>query len=170
VSSLNPSQPTARRSSRLTDLGIVDALVQTSFLVQEMLDDIAAEHELSIIQTRLLGVLRDREPRMAQLAQLLGLSKQSTTGLVNRAERRGLVRRISIPVGDERAVHVSLTGEGRRIVDQIADQVSMRVATVTADLSETNRSRLSMLLSQLVLRDANQHGTDLDPQPMRSTR
>lgn len=82
---------------------------------------------------------------------------------VNRAERRGLVRRISIPVGDERAVHVSLTEEGHRIVDQIAAQVSMRVATVTADLSEANRSRLSMLLSQLALRDADRHGIDLNP-------
>jgi DNA-binding MarR family transcriptional regulator len=100
---------------------------------------------------------------MAHLALLLGISKQSTTGLVNRAERRGLVCRILIPVRDERAVHVSLTEEGRRIVEQVAAQVSMRVATVTADLSETNRSRLSTLLSQVALRDANQHGTDLNP-------
>ncbi len=179
MTSPHPSQSTARRSGRRTDLGLVDALVQSSFLVQEMLDDIAAEHELSIIQMRLLGVLRDREPRMAHLAQLLGLSKQSMTGLVNRAERRGLVCRIDIPVGDERAVHVSLTEQGRAIVDQVAAQVSMRVASATADLSETNRSRLSKLLSQLVPRDADQHRTDLNspmswvapsaPQPTRST-
>jgi DNA-binding MarR family transcriptional regulator len=180
MSASNRSQPTGVRSNRRTDLGIVDALVQSSFLVQEMLDDVAAEHELSIIQTRLLGVLRDREPRMAHLAQMLGLSKQSTTGLVNRAERRGFVSRISIPIGDERAVHVSLTEQGRGIIEQISAQVSLRVAMVTADLTETNLSRLSKLLSQLVLRDADQHGRDLDPpmsraailasQPKRSTR
>lgn len=159
-----------RRPSRRVDLGIVDALVQSSFLIQQMLGDITAEHDLSITQARLLGVLRDREPRMAELAQLLALSKQSTTGLVDRAERRGLVRRVSIPVGDERAVHVSLTDDGRRLATEVHDQVAQRVAAVASDLSEANRARLSMLLSQVVVRDADQHGADLDPRHARPAR
>jgi DNA-binding MarR family transcriptional regulator len=170
MTSVNASSPPGRRSSQRADLGIVDALVQTSFLIQKMLEDIAAEHELSIIQARLLGVLRDREPRMAHLAQLLGLSKQSTTGLVDRAEHRGLVRRVFIPVGDGRAVHVSLTEAGHNIAEQVVAQVSMRVATVAAELSETNRARLSALLSQLVVADAGHHGTDLGPLPQAATR
>jgi len=45
----------------------VDALAQLSFLVQGALAEIAAQHDLSIIQTRLLGVLRDREPTMNEI-------------------------------------------------------------------------------------------------------
>jgi MarR family transcriptional regulator, lower aerobic nicotinate degradation pathway regulator len=170
---LSPMSPTdapqpPRRRSRRTDLGIVDALVQSSFLIHTMLSDLAGEHDLSITQTRLLGVLRDREPRMAHLAALLGLSKQSATGLVDRAEGRGLVARVTIPVGDERAVHVSLTDEGHALAREIAAQASRRVAAVVADLSPADRKRLSALLSRLVLRGAEVHGTDLSARPGRS--
>ncbi len=82
-----PRAPVLRR--RRPNLGIVDALVQTSFLVQAVLDQAAAEHDLSVVQARLLGVLRDREPRIAQLAQLLELTKSSAAGLVDRAESGG---------------------------------------------------------------------------------
>src|SRR6266568_2334017 len=75
------------------DLGLVDALAQLSFLVQNTLAEIAGQHDLSIIQTRLLGVLRNREPTMNQLGRHLGLDKSSITGLVSRAQKRGLVSR-----------------------------------------------------------------------------
>ncbi|GHF33280.1 hypothetical protein FHX82_005262 [Amycolatopsis bartoniae] len=50
---------------------------------------VAAEHELSVVQLRLLGVLRDRRPGMLELGAHLGLDKSSMTGLVSRAEKRG---------------------------------------------------------------------------------
>ena len=68
-------------------LGFVDALVQLSFLVQSVLTKAAAGHALTLPQVRLLGILRDREPGMQQLARHLGLDKSSVTGLVDRAER-----------------------------------------------------------------------------------
>jgi DNA-binding MarR family transcriptional regulator len=141
----------------------VDSLVQTSFLVQAVLEQAAGSRDLSIIQARLLGVLADREPRMAHLAQLLGLTKSSTTGLVDRAERRGLVRRIDIPVGDERAVHVTLTEQGRELAREVSAQVDRRLTTLAAGLSETSRARLSKTLTQLVFYDAELSGIDLDP-------
>jgi DNA-binding MarR family transcriptional regulator len=144
-----PQSPGPRR--RQPDLGIVDALVQSSFLVQAVLGQAAAEHDLSITQARLLGVLRDREPRMAQLAGLLELSKSSTTGLVDRAERRGLVRRAALPVGDERAVHVMLTGNGRELEQTLTAEVTRRLTALAAGLSETGRARLSKSLTRLVL-------------------
>lgn len=172
LSAMTPTDVPRRapRRSRRIDLGIVDALVQTSFLIQEMLGELAGEHELSVTQVRLLGVLRDREPRMTHLAGLLRLSKQSATGLVDRAEHRGLVARTTIPVGDERAVHVALTDEGRALAEEIVDQASRRVAAVAEDLSETNRTRLSMLLSEVVLHDSALHGADLEPRLQRNTK
>jgi len=139
----------------------VDGLVQTSFAVQGVLAEIAAEHELSIVQVRLLGVLRDRRPRMAQLARLLGLTKSSATGLVDRAVRRGLVQRATVPVGDERAIHVELTDDGRNLVEGLALQVAGRLGALVEELSETNRKRLSLLLTQVVSHHADLHGVDL---------
>ena len=79
------------------DLGLVDGLAQLSFAVQGALGRIAATHDLSTVQARLLGVLRDRRSTIKELAAYLGLDKSSVTGLVDRAEGRGLVRRLASP-------------------------------------------------------------------------
>jgi DNA-binding MarR family transcriptional regulator len=150
--------PRAARGS--PDLGIVDGLVQLSMLVQAVLRQVTASFDLSILQVRLLGVLRDREPGMAQLARLLDLDKSSTTGLVDRAERRGLVRRVEVPE-DHRAFRVVLTVKGRQIVEVCAAEVGRQVTALTDDLSDTNRRRLSSLASQIVVRDAVDRGVDL---------
>src|ERR1700761_6257435 len=96
-------------------LSPVDGLAQLSFVIQGMLERRAAGHHLSLAQVRLLGVLRDRTPSMNELARILGLDKSSVTGLVDRAERRGLVRRAQSPE-DRRSVLVSLTDNGRALV------------------------------------------------------
>ena len=140
-----------------------DALVQSSFLVQAILGEVAAEHDLSVTQVRLLGVLRDRELRMAQLAQLLGLSRSSTTGLVDRAQQRGLVERVEIPVGDERAVHVRLSESGRQLARAGTAEVADRLGEVVDGLSDRGRERLSRLLTKVVIRDAEARGLELTP-------
>src|ERR1700749_2503033 len=113
----------------MAELSAVDGLAQLSFLVQRMLERRAAEHELSIIQTRLLGVLRDRRPTINELGRLLGLDKSSVSGLVERAERRGLVARAPSPV-DGRSVLVSLTDTGRVLIDQAAQRFGADVSAL----------------------------------------
>jgi DNA-binding MarR family transcriptional regulator len=149
-----------RRARTATDLGIVDGLVQLSFLVQSVLARVAAGDDLTLPQSRLLGVLRDRQPSMAQLARLLGLDKSSTTGLVDRAERRGLVRRVEVPE-DGRAVRVTLTAEGRRLVEVLGAEMGRQITELTDGLSDTNRRRLSLLAGRIVIRHADAVGLDL---------
>ncbi|MGD0555039.1 MAG: MarR family transcriptional regulator [Streptosporangiaceae bacterium] len=142
------------------DLGVVDGLVQLSALVQAVLVQSTGTADLSVLQGRLLGVLRDREPTMAQLGRLLDLDKSSTTGLVDRAVHRGLVRRAEVPE-DRRAFRVVLTDEGRRAAEQVTAEVNRQVSELTDGLSDTNRHRLSLLASQIVYRHAAAHGIDL---------
>ena len=52
---------TSRQASRPDDLGIVDGLVQLSTLIQAVLAGVADRLELSVLQARLVGVLRDRK-------------------------------------------------------------------------------------------------------------
>ena len=93
------------RSAEAEELNLTDALVQSSFLVQGVLRRVAARHDLSVVQMRLLGILRDREPGTLALAAYLELDKSSVTGLVDRAEKRGLVERVADP-DDGRAVRI----------------------------------------------------------------
>ncbi|MDL5155625.1 MarR family winged helix-turn-helix transcriptional regulator [Actinomycetospora termitidis] len=150
----------ASTPARTEDLGLVDGLVQTSMLVQAVFADAAAAHDLSPLQARLLGVLRDREPTMADVRRLLDLDKSSTTGLVDRAERRGLVRRAASPC-DGRSFQVLLTDDGRRIAQDFVAAVGEQLTTLAEDLGERDRNRLSALLSSVVRRHAAAHDIDL---------
>jgi DNA-binding MarR family transcriptional regulator len=142
------------------DLGLVDALAQLSFLVHNALAEIAGQHDLSIIQTRLLGVLRDREPTMNELGRHLGLDKSSISGLVDRAQRRGLVTR-TVSAIDRRAFQVSITDAGRQLVEQVAASFTERIGMFVAGLPETKQQLLSQLATQIVAADADRHGIDL---------
>ena len=132
----------------------MDALAQLSFLVHNALAEIAGQHDLSIIQTRLLGVLRDREPTMNALGRHLGLDKSSISGLVNRAERRGLVTR-TVSATDRRVVQVSITGAGRQLVEQVAARFTERIETFVAGLPDADRQLLSQLAARIVAADAD---------------
>jgi DNA-binding MarR family transcriptional regulator len=140
----------------------VDALAQLSFLVQGTLERLASEYELSIVQTRLLGILRDRTPTMRDLAQLLGLDKSSVSGLVDRAERRGLVERVPSAV-DRRSVTVALTAEGQRLVDAVAARFATEVKELLAHLPPTDGEALTGLAGRLLLAHAAAHGVELLP-------
>jgi DNA-binding MarR family transcriptional regulator len=103
-------------SDPISDLNLTDALVELTFSIHALLAGLAARNELSMTQVRLLGILRDREPGIVELADMLGLDKSSVSGLVERAERRDLVRRVP-GITDGRAIRVLLTRNGRKTVD-----------------------------------------------------
>lgn len=141
----------------------VDAVVQLSFAIQALLAEIAAEHDLSITQLRLLGILRDREPAMLDLARHLRLGKSSVTGLIDRAERRGLVERSTAP-HDGRAVHVRLTAAGRRLAEQLTAQANSALSGLLDALPARDRGRLAALAGTVVRQHAAASGVDLAPQ------
>ena len=95
-----------------------DALVQISFALMAVLTEVAAEHNLSLTQLRVLGILRDREPTMADLATFTGLERSTVSGLIDRAAQRGLVAKTADP-HDGRSVRVTLTEPARRLVPEI---------------------------------------------------
>ena len=146
------------------DHELVDALAQLSFLVQNALAEIAGRHDLSVIQTRLLGILRDRKPTMNELGRHLGLDKSSITGLVDRAQRRGLVTRTPSTV-DRRSFQVSITDTGRQLVEQVAAQFAERIERCVEPLPGTDRKRLSRMATRIVTADAHDRGIDLRTDP-----
>lgn len=142
------------------DLGEVDGLVQLSFSIQGIVGDVTTRYAASIVQTRLLGALRDRQLSMAEVARLLDLDKSSTTGLVDRAEAKGYVARTTSPA-DGRSLLVSLTADGRRRIDRVAADVAREISAVLDDLGGIERRQLSLLASKFVYLDASARGLDL---------
>jgi DNA-binding MarR family transcriptional regulator len=126
-----------------------DGLVQTSFTVIAALSHVAAERDLSLTQLRMLGILRDREPAMAELATYLGLERSTVSGLIDRAVQRGLVRKTT-DAADGRSVRVSLTAEARRMETRVVAEIGDVMAPMTDRLTPSERKRLIALLAKLL--------------------
>lgn len=125
-----------------------DALVRVSFRVMAVLTRIASEHDLSLTQLRLLGILRDRRPRMSDLARFLGLDKSTMSGLVERAERRDLVAR-GRAQEDGRAIEVFITPTGRELGEQLRDEIRSALAPMVTALADGDRDDAKGLLDVL---------------------
>lgn len=142
------------------DLDLVDGLVQLSFAVQSVLGRIASDLDLSVTQLRMLAVLEDREIGMLQLASILELEKSSTTGLVDRAVRRGLVRRVTVP-GNRRAVNVTVTPAGRKLFRTARSSVRAEITAMSESLGEAQRDRLRSSVTTLIRQNAASHAIPL---------
>jgi MarR family transcriptional regulator, lower aerobic nicotinate degradation pathway regulator len=129
---------------------LTDALVELSFLIHFKLARIASEHEISLTLVRLLGILRDREPGIVELASAMSLDKSSVSGLVDRAQRRGLVERASSKTMDGRAIRVLLTPSGHTLASRFAEQLVEQVDDLLADFAPTERERLARLAARVV--------------------
>lgn len=124
-----------------------DSLVQMSFTVIAALSRVAAEHDLSLTQLRVLGILRDREPTMAELAGYLGLERSTVSGLVDRGTQRGLLRK-KADLADGRSVRVCLTAEARRLEVVVLGKIGDLLAPLTDRLGQPEQQRLAGLLTK----------------------
>jgi DNA-binding MarR family transcriptional regulator len=131
-------------------IGIVAALVRSAFLVNAVYADSGREHGLTPQQGQLLCVLMAQPYGMSDLGAMLGLAKSSLTGLVNRTERNGLVRREPDPQ-DTRAVRVALTSQGGRLAAEFYAETCRRIGRLPTGLSAAERDTLAGLLGRVVL-------------------
>ncbi len=132
------------------EIGVVGALVRSAFLVNAVYAEAAREHGLTTQQGKLLCVLMGRPYGMGELGATLGLAKSSLTGLVDRTERNGLVRREPDPQ-DMRAVRIALTAQGSRVAEEFYVETCRRVEKLPAALGAAERDTLAALLGRIVL-------------------
>lgn len=130
-------------------LGVVAALVRSSYLVNAVYAASAREHGVTSQQGQLLCVLMARPYGMGELGATLGLAKSSLSGLVDRCERAGLVRRSSDP-SDTRAVQVSLTSHGESVAEEFYAQTCQKIAELPEVLSLPQQRVLADLLARVV--------------------
>jgi DNA-binding MarR family transcriptional regulator len=141
--------PGATSPRRAADGALVDALAQTSFVVMNALSRVGARNDLSLTQLRVFGILRDRRARMAELADYLGLDKSTLSGLVDRAEQRGLLTRTQ-NANDARVFEISMTAKARTMAARVHGEISAALAPLLEKLGNAERRRLSALLETIV--------------------
>jgi DNA-binding MarR family transcriptional regulator len=144
-----PFTESATQPAQLDQQALIDALVRTSFVTMAVLTKIGAEHDLSLTQLRMLAILRDRRAKMSALADYLGLDKSTISGLVDRAEKRGLLQREANPV-DGRSVEVVLTREGTELAARGATEIAGSLSPMTNTLNRAEMHRLTTLLERML--------------------
>lgn len=127
---------------------LIDALEQASFATIAALTRLAAEHDMSLTQLRMLGILRDRRVRMSDLAAYLGLEKSSLSGLVDRAELGGLLTRARSEQ-DGRAFDVFLTDQGHQLAARATARSRELLNPLVESLSRADQRQLRLLLEQV---------------------
>lgn len=98
-------------------------------------------HGISMTHLHVLTLLRHHgEQPMGQLAEILGASMSSATGIIDRMEERGLVERVRVP-DDRRVVIVRPTPAGVALVDEteLVRSDLMRTAVARLDLQQLER-------------------------------
>ena len=126
----------------------VDALVQTSFDVVAVVTRVGAEHDLSLTLVRLIGILRDRTLTMAELADYLGLERSTVSGLIDRAERRGLVAR-QPSAADGRSVELRITDDGQKLAAIATAEIADRLAPLVGRMPQDLQRALPLLRDAL---------------------
>jgi DNA-binding MarR family transcriptional regulator len=153
-----------KREQRREHLDAAEALIQLCRLVQSTYARISERHDLTPVQAKLVCVLTFGPRGMAELAQCFGVEKATLTGLVDRAEQRGLVRRSPVP-GDRRAFHVTLTDTGRRAATafhaEATEELNHLLAALPASDREDFRRSMAKIITERQSHLATGAGIDL---------
>ncbi|MGN9783774.1 MarR family winged helix-turn-helix transcriptional regulator [Nonomuraea sp. ZG12] len=130
-------------------ISTVSALVRSTFLVNAVYVNSARDYGITQQQGQLLCVLMAQPYGMGELGAILGLAKSSLTGLVDRSERNGLVRR-EADLEDSRAIRVALTRRGAKLADEFYAETCRRVEALTSAFTPAERDTLAALLGRVV--------------------
>jgi DNA-binding MarR family transcriptional regulator len=126
-------------------------LVQLTGLVQGIYARVSERHDLTPVQAKLLCVLLDGPRGMAELAHCFGVEKAALTGLMDRAERRGLAQRSPVP-GDRRALQVTLTDAGYRAAAAFHAEVSAELSCLISPLASHDREHFRGTMAKIIAR------------------
>ena len=120
-------------------------LVRLFFAQRANLPPLAAEFQLSPAQCHVLHLIEpDRPVPMGQLAETLACDASNVTGLVDRLETRGLVRRRPSS-GDRRVKVLVLTAAGTRVRALLLERMTAPPAVLDRLSLREQRALVQML-------------------------
>ncbi|WP_344968783.1 MarR family winged helix-turn-helix transcriptional regulator [Streptosporangium fragile] len=140
-------------------MAVIGRLNRCFLLIQQATDAPLRRHGLTRPEFDVLGALRrlDRELTPGEIARETFASGAAVTKRLRLLEERGLVTRRPDD-RDRRVSHLSLTDEGRALMDRILPEQVSYDGSLLAGLDEERRRELADLLGELLLRLEGQLG------------
>ena len=99
------------------------------------------DHDISIRQLTALQFIGDTETTLGDVARSLNVTPAVVTGLIDRLERRGYVRRVGSQF-DRRRVHIELTTAGEDVRDHAEDRLASELEQRIGKLSQDEISAI----------------------------
>jgi DNA-binding MarR family transcriptional regulator len=141
-----------RTASAIGDL-LASASIFSSAINELMTDrlrDVAGDR-LTFAQLKVLTLVAHTEGiGVSDIATFLGVSPAAASKAVGRLVENGLLDRAAVP-SDRRALHLSLTGDGRRLLDGYERASEAALGELFGDLESVDLRRLSVALDRLSL-------------------
>ncbi|MEU6587217.1 MarR family transcriptional regulator [Nocardia sp. NPDC046763] len=109
----------------------------------------AASENLTAIQGKTLTVLRRGPVAMRALAEIMACDASNVTGIIDRLEKRGLVRR-EASASDRRVTNLVITTEGEQITDAIRAKMHATRDGLNR-LSDEEQNHLCALLERVFI-------------------
>lgn len=130
--------------------GALLQILRTAEVLWESSRVFFARWDLSTSQFNILNLLRDHPDGASQtkLSRELIMHRSNVTGLVDRLEKRRLVKRTNDPA-DRRVHRVKLTREGRAILQKVLPDYYAAAETVLGGMSPAQAKRLAGSLDEI---------------------
>jgi len=108
----------------------------------------AGEERLSLRQLSALTMIESEQTTLGDVARRLMVTPAVVTGLIDRLERRGYVRRVN-STDDRRRVLLALTDEGRAAAESVSSSLREEMASALGSFSTSELEQLDRSLAKL---------------------
>ena len=136
---------------RIPESAVLYALARTYHLVERRLAALYQPFGLTVPSFNLLVLLaRGKDPEsfsQQAIGQRLVVSPSNMTGLIDRLEKRGLVRRVPGP--DRRTKLLRITEQGRKLVEEVWPHHAKLMGALSEQLTKTECRSLNAALTRL---------------------
>ncbi|OIK17202.1 MarR family transcriptional regulator [Bacillus sp. MUM 116] len=124
-------------------------LMQTSKAIHDRIKDEMAKNKLGITEFSVLEVLYEKgKQTIQQIGNCILISSGSMTYVIDKLEQRGLLSRNACP-DDRRVMHVTLTDDGNRLMNEIMPKYIEIINHMFDSLSSDEAEILVQLLKKV---------------------
>jgi DNA-binding MarR family transcriptional regulator len=142
----------------------IDVITRLNRWAQSAMLQDQIKGELSLRQLTALYIIEHEPTTPGQLARRLMVTPAVVTGLIDRLERRGFVRRES-ESEDRRRIHLELTEEGRAAGASVRRELARYFSSALGGLSDDEQERLSAGLDVLLKVICDLESRGFQPKP-----
>lgn len=124
-------------------------LARATLLLESLQQECLEPMNLTFVEYSVLRVLEEGSASVSRLAETVVRTTGGMTKIVDRLERRGLVRRVSDP-SDRRGVLIELTADGRELSEKASDAYGVGRDRILRRLPAAQRRTIESGLGRLV--------------------